>query len=143
MSVGERFRQVRKKLSLTQTNLAEVLGCKQATIADYERDRISPSTKVLLIIAENYNLSIDWLLTGSGSMFLNQSNTEHCNNVPAHAREEIKVLEEEIKNLKKIIRDLQAECNELSDQNKELNTQLCLRLQELVSAKDALIKALS
>jgi prefoldin subunit 5 len=67
------------------------------------------------------------------------------NIVPARTREaeQIKALEEDIKDLKKNIRDLQAEFNELSDQNKELNTQLCLRLQELVSAKDALIKALS
>jgi transcriptional regulator with XRE-family HTH domain len=148
MHIGKRFKQVRKKLSLTQTKLAEVIGCKQATIADYERERISPSAKVLSIISKNYNININWLLTGSGEMFLSHqgqaSKSESSNNVPARAREdEIKLLEVQIAVLKNNITVLQDECTQYEQQNKELNNQLMQRFQELIDTKNQLIKALS
>lgn len=139
MQLGKRFKDFRKKLNLTQAKLAEALSCKQATIADYEKGRITPSAKILNIMVENYNLNVNWLLTGEGPMFLNQE--PNTNNVPA--REEtskLKKLEEEIAALKKSITELEKECQELDIQNKELNNKLVHRMQELLDAKDKLLE---
>ena len=76
MPFSNRLKEARKKLGITQQTLADTLKCNQATIADYEKGRIEPSLRILKLITENYNISSDWLLTGNGEMFGEQSKKE-------------------------------------------------------------------
>ena len=146
MTVGDRLRSVRRFFKLTQKGLSKKLECTQSAIADYENGRIMPSAYILTKIANQYNVDLNWLLTGAGNMLVAPLDCDSCNNKePAHAREKerIKELESQVEVLKKNIQDLEEECNAVFDQNKDLSAQLHLRLQELLTAKDALIKALS
>ncbi len=73
--VGERLKALRSKLSVTQKKFANLLNCSQAKISDYESGKLSISNKDLSIIANTYNVNLNWLITGEGEMF---------NNVRAH-----------------------------------------------------------
>lgn len=65
ITFGERLRKIRRDNNVTQNNLAEYLGVKGAAIAKYEnQEEAFPSIKTLMKIAEYFNVSIDWLLTG-------------------------------------------------------------------------------
>lgn len=58
----ERLRQLRKEQKLTQTELAEVISVSQSLLSKYEcRERI-PDIEKLLVIAEFYDVSVDYVL---------------------------------------------------------------------------------
>jgi phage repressor protein C with HTH and peptisase S24 domain len=69
MTEHQRLKEVRRKLYLSQQDLAESIGRKQGTISDIERgkclvDGIAP------ILNLKYNVNIAWLKHGEGKMFL-------------------------------------------------------------------------
>jgi transcriptional regulator with XRE-family HTH domain len=62
---GERLKKSRKDKSLSQTQLANLLGMeKHNAISNWEHDIAKPSADDLAIIAEILCVSVDWLLTG-------------------------------------------------------------------------------
>lgn len=67
MTIGQRVRQARKAARLNQTELAEKIGVKQATISELEI-RHAASSKHLVDIALALGVSPVWLATGEGSM---------------------------------------------------------------------------
>lgn len=69
MIIGERLYEVLKKLRLTQAGLAEQLGISTVVVNRYFRDKTTPSTDFLNKLAVNYNININWLLNGDGTMF--------------------------------------------------------------------------
>jgi|RhiMetdeSRZDD1v2_1073273.scaffolds.fasta_scaffold597319_2 transcriptional regulator with XRE-family HTH domain len=62
-AVGERVRQARKRLGLTQAQFAERLGVIKGSVARYEAGRI-PRTDVLDNIARLSGVTTPWLLHG-------------------------------------------------------------------------------
>lgn len=62
MKFSSRLRELRSEKNLTQTQLAQKLGLTQKIISCYETARSAPSFHSLLILATEYDLSIDWLL---------------------------------------------------------------------------------
>ena len=61
-TLGQRIRKIRGEL--TQVELAEALGIRQAMISRYEADKEVPSPKVILEMAIYSGKSMEWLLTG-------------------------------------------------------------------------------
>jgi len=70
MSVGKRLKEFRIMKKITQEGLASLLKIATKNISDYETGKTAPSLQSLQTIRNTYNLSLDWLLTGEGSMFL-------------------------------------------------------------------------
>ena len=60
--VGERLKEVRKSLKLTQEKLASELHTTQSVIADYERGRYLIATPFLYTICKKHKISADYLL---------------------------------------------------------------------------------
>lgn len=58
----ERIRNLREDMDLTQTQVAEVLHCSQRTYSYYESGGHDIPTTTLVILADFYNVSIDYLL---------------------------------------------------------------------------------
>lgn len=69
-TLGERIKYIRGDLlKLNQSAFADILGFSRgATISDYEKDKRSPDISTLCKIADMGIISIDWLLTGNGSI---------------------------------------------------------------------------
>lgn len=61
---GERLRALRVKHSLRQKDVAERLGISESAYGYYEQGRREPSQEVLIKLAEIFDVSIDYLLTG-------------------------------------------------------------------------------
>jgi len=72
--ICQRVVNLREFLGLKQSAFAIALDIKRPTLAGYEKGTFPPSTDFLIKIREMHNVNIDWLLTGNGEMFL--ENTE-------------------------------------------------------------------
>ena len=70
MSVGQRLKELRKLKKISQGEIAELLKCSQACVSGYERDEREMPYSTLAFIANCYNVNLNWLLTGTGDMFL-------------------------------------------------------------------------
>lgn len=62
MTLGERIRQLRKKMRWTQSSLSEVCALSVPYISDIERDVVDPSLKVVKRLAGAFDLHISTLL---------------------------------------------------------------------------------
>jgi len=71
MNIRERFRKVRKRLGLKQAEIGKVLDLSQDAISAIETGRNKPTLDVLSVLYNNYDVNIEWMLTGNGTMFLN------------------------------------------------------------------------
>lgn len=74
MSIHQRFKELRKFLKLTQKEMAEAIGKKDySAIQKYENGRLNITDGVLLNLQEKFNVNIDWMRTGVGSIFLSDN----------------------------------------------------------------------
>lgn len=65
MSFSQTLNYLRKKHNVTQEELAHFLNVSRSTIAGYETRNREPEYEVLTKIATFFNVSIDFLITGS------------------------------------------------------------------------------
>ena len=65
----DRIKAVRKALGLTQQALADRLGIKQNTVAQYEIGRNEPIDAVVTLLCREFRVNETWLRTGEGEMF--------------------------------------------------------------------------
>lgn len=63
-SAGERIREIRERLGLTQEELAGRSGVSKGFLSDVENDKSSPGSDYLLRIANALGASVDYLLKG-------------------------------------------------------------------------------
>lgn len=68
--MGERIKELRKALGLTQQEFAEKIGSVQNTITGYETGRRTPSNQVISLICREFNVNEAWLRTGEGEMLV-------------------------------------------------------------------------
>ena len=69
MSFGKRLKEVLKKLNLTQIALSKKIGTSNVVINRYVKGKTTPDYNFLNKLAAIYNININWLLTGEGSIF--------------------------------------------------------------------------
>lgn len=67
--MGERIKELRKALGLTQKEFGERIGVKPNTIGTYEIGRNEPIDAVVVLICREFNVNETWLRTGEGDMF--------------------------------------------------------------------------
>ena len=65
----DRIKIFRKSLNLTQQNVADLLGVKRNTVAQWEIGINSVSEQTIKAICREFNVSETWLRTGEGEMF--------------------------------------------------------------------------
>ncbi|MDA8094871.1 MAG: helix-turn-helix transcriptional regulator [Betaproteobacteria bacterium] len=70
LAAGERLRQARETLGVSQEDFGEAIGLTQAGVSKCEAGRIPLRKLVLLAIEHVYGISGEWLQTGKGSMEL-------------------------------------------------------------------------
>lgn len=64
---AERIKKARLKSGFTQKEVEQETKIKQSTIAKYENGQLEPDLEKLGLLAEFYQVSLDWLLgTGGG-----------------------------------------------------------------------------
>lgn len=58
----ERIRNLREDKDLKQTDLAAMLNCTQVCYSNYENGKRDIPTSVLILLADYYDTSVDYLL---------------------------------------------------------------------------------
>lgn len=82
MNIHERIRQIRIESNLTLIDLGKLLGIPDRTISNYERGERKPSVEYLTLLAEKLNANPQWLILGTGEMFLDKQEEYILNGLP-------------------------------------------------------------
>jgi transcriptional regulator with XRE-family HTH domain len=70
MPINERIKLLRKTLKLSQTDFGKNLGVSRDVINNIDRSTVEPKPLLLEHICAVYNVNPDWLMNGTGEMFL-------------------------------------------------------------------------
>ena len=73
IEIGKRIKLIRLKCNLLQIDLARLLNTSQSQISSYEHGTRLISTAFAYQICKTYNISLDWLINGTGKVFLNDN----------------------------------------------------------------------
>jgi len=73
MTFGERILSLRKKLKWSQGELAKKIGTSAPIVGRYERDEIKPSIEVAKKLADELDVTIDYLVGGSDNVILDKN----------------------------------------------------------------------
>ena len=97
MSIGENIKKVRKEKGLTQKELGDRLGVKQATISMFEKDQTNIKLTTVIKIANALGVDVDTLLVGSPFGVVDR-NGKKVIDVHTSIIEELETLEKEADN---------------------------------------------
>lgn len=59
--ISQRIKELREKSGLSQADFAKICGSSQATVAKAETGKSTPSVKLLLGLADYFDMSMDYL----------------------------------------------------------------------------------
>ena len=77
----DRIRQIMESQHMTQQVFAEFIGVGAATLSSIFNDRTRPTLNIVEAIKRKIpNISTDWLMFGSGDMFLPDNNISNSSN---------------------------------------------------------------
>lgn len=80
--IADRIVYLRKKLGLSQAQLATKLQITASAEGNYEQGRRLPSIDTLILMSEIFDVSLDYLLTGtehaSSNKQMDTVSTNHC-----------------------------------------------------------------
>lgn len=114
-----RIKEIRKILKLNQADFADKLGLARATIASYEVGNSLPSDRTINDMCREFNLQEQWLRTGEGPMFKQQSDIDN-----QLAAEVAKLIQSEDEFTKKLIHAYLSLPDDAKDKVKDFVTAL-------------------
>ena len=74
MLLGKRIKEQRKKLNLTQEELGSLINVTKVSICCYEKGTRTPTLETLKVLAETFNVDINYLLGNDSFEIAEQSN---------------------------------------------------------------------
>jgi len=74
--IGNRFREFRKSILMSRTNMGRHLNLTYNSIANFETGRLLPGTGTLLRLYTEFKLNPLWLVAGDGPMIHGKSGDE-------------------------------------------------------------------
>lgn len=74
---GNRIKKIREELRLTQEQFANIFGFNRAYLSAIEKDKSKLSVDNLVKLLLTYNVNMNYVLGGIGSMFIGQHKTDH------------------------------------------------------------------
>lgn len=74
---GERLEEILKTLRIDRIEFASKIGSSEPSVGKVCRNEGNFGISIYTNIINNFNISIDWLLTGKGTMFIQEKSSEH------------------------------------------------------------------
>jgi len=68
--IGCRMQQLRKTIGFTQDKMTTYFDIGRANYSRIERGDIFPNPRLMYSLKKEFNVSLDWVITGEGDMFL-------------------------------------------------------------------------
>lgn len=69
--INERIKKLRKKENLTQEEFAKKIKMSRSNYTSIETGKQKITERNIKIICEQFNVNEDWLINGTGDMFIN------------------------------------------------------------------------
>jgi transcriptional regulator with XRE-family HTH domain len=66
---GDRLKELRATLNLSQKNFAKQLGIAASFLSELEKGKTKPGYNFLINLYETFDISPSWVLLGKGSMY--------------------------------------------------------------------------
>jgi len=60
--IGERIKELRTELCLSQAKVAKAIGYSQASVQDWEVGNKRPTSEAIIVLAQFFNVTADYLL---------------------------------------------------------------------------------
>jgi transcriptional regulator with XRE-family HTH domain len=108
--IADRFCEIRAKTGLSQTEFGQTLGLSHTVIAEIERSSREPSRKVMVVLSQKYNISLDWLLLGVGKAELSDKT----------GNDEVMLLKKENSKMEADLRKVEAENKQITHELVEI-----------------------
>lgn len=67
--IGKRLKEIRKKFGISLDKMGEITGLSKSGISDIEKGKKKPSSVYMHALNIKFNVNINWVLTGKGTMF--------------------------------------------------------------------------
>lgn len=83
MDTGERIKQARKRLELTQEAFGKLAGVSKAAVSQWESGRTKPERDALLSLKRKRGISPEWITSGKGEMFDTDNGADAIDLTPA------------------------------------------------------------
>jgi DNA-binding XRE family transcriptional regulator len=86
-NINQRIKELRKALNMTRDDFGKALGVSRDVIANIELDRLArPGQKepLIMLMCELFNVNREWLTTGQGEMFIDNSDDQNILNAYCH-----------------------------------------------------------
>jgi transcriptional regulator with XRE-family HTH domain len=133
MKIGKRIKEIRAFFQITSKEFAEKLEIPLRTVGSYERDEAQPGPKFFEALIRHYNVNINWLLSGTGNMFIS-SKTKSDLGFIVSLQERLSLTDEELNGLIDILdseacREMLFKFIEIKKGNKEALNTLIYNLQ--------------
>lgn len=85
-SINDRIKQVRDARGLSQAEFGASLGVGRGAIGNIEYYKTEPKPEFLSLVCKIYNVSISWLTTGEGEMFIPKSEEQEIESIFTNAQ---------------------------------------------------------
>lgn len=94
MLLGKRIREQRKKLKMTQEELGNLINVTKVSVSCYENGTRTPTLETLKVLAETFNVDINYLL-GNDSFEVAEVDSDYGSNFSSFmSKEEIVFIRE-------------------------------------------------
>jgi transcriptional regulator with XRE-family HTH domain len=70
--IGDRMRKIRKTLGYTQEKMVAFFDIGRANYSRIEKGEVWPGANILHTLRTKFNISLDWLITNTGKMFIRE-----------------------------------------------------------------------
>lgn len=90
-TLAERLEIILKHYKLTQKQFAESINYSPGNITDWIKGRYKPSSRALVNIQNTYKISQNWLINGTGNMFVAE-NSNKTSSLGSITEEEINII---------------------------------------------------
>lgn len=74
--MNNRIRELRKSSGMTLEAFGERIGVTRAAVSNIENGRSNPSDQLIRSICREFKVNEEWLRTGDGEMFLQESRSD-------------------------------------------------------------------
>lgn len=66
---GEKIKQLRQSLNLSQDEFGAIFNIQKQMVSSLEKNKLKLNNEKLELLCSKYNVNINWLLCGKGTMF--------------------------------------------------------------------------
>ncbi len=99
----DRFKEIKNKVFKNQSNMSSNLHLSRQALNNIERGISFPSYNTLYVLCNDYNINLNYLLTGQGNMLLSDDDKVNNDELIQQQQDRIKELQAQVNLLKELL----------------------------------------